>query len=223
MEVKIYNQKGEESGKIKLPESIFNVSWNSNLVHQTAVSLMSNKRRGTAHAKDRSEVSGGGKKPWRQKGTGRARHGSTRSPIWVGGGVTHGPRKEKNYSTKINKKVKSKALYSVLSKKLKEGEILFVDDIKITDPKTKSAKEILNSLSKIDGFDKLNSKKRNTAFLALDGKKESVLKSFRNFGNVGTDESRNLSILPLLQYKYLIISNPEVSLKKLPGMPVKKD
>src|SRR5437868_2291267 len=127
MESKIYNKKGEEAGKIKLPEDIFATQWNADLVHQVVVSMMSNARSSIAHTKTRGEVRGGGKKPWQQKGLGRARHGSSRSPIWVGGGVAHGPRNDKNFDRKINKKMKTKALYTVLSKKMKDNEILFID------------------------------------------------------------------------------------------------
>src|SRR3989344_5026421 len=102
METKLYNQKGDESGKIEIPESIFGLPWNADLVHQVVVSMMSSMRHPIAHTKTRGEVSGGGKKPWQQKGTGRARHGSTRSPIWVGGGVAHGPRNDKNFDRKVN-------------------------------------------------------------------------------------------------------------------------
>src|SRR3989338_4393818 len=128
MEAKVYTQDGKESGKVKLPEDVFNLPWNSDLVHQVVVSMESNARVTVAHTKDRSEVSGGGKKPWKQKGTGRARHGSIRSPLWIGGGVTHGPRNEKNFKKKINKKMKIKALYVVLSEKLRNNEILFLND-----------------------------------------------------------------------------------------------
>src|SRR6185369_11983395 len=107
------------------------------------------------------EVRGGGKKPWQQKGTGRARHGSTRSPIWVGGGVAHGPRKDKNYDRKINKSAKAKAFLTLLSKKFKDGQVLFVESLSFTAPKTKDAKSALVSLSKAKGFEKLSTKRKN--------------------------------------------------------------
>src|SRR5476651_911859 len=139
MEAKIYNQKGVASGNITLPEKVFAAKWRSDLVHQVVQSMRSNKRAGTADTKDRGEVRGGGRKPWKQKGTGRARHGSTRSPIWVGGGVTHGPLAEKNYKRKVSKKMRAQALFSVLSKKLKDKEIIFVESLSLSEIKTKSA------------------------------------------------------------------------------------
>src|SRR4051812_16206027 len=129
MEATVYNQQGKSAGKIKLPEAVFGVPWNADLVHEVVRLMNSNSRTNVAHAKTRGEVRGGGKKPWKQKGTGRARHGSTRSPIWVGGGVAHGPRKDKNFDRKINKKARAKALYTILSRKFKDGEILFVDSV----------------------------------------------------------------------------------------------
>jgi len=128
MKVKVYNWEGKEIDTTEVPEKLFGLKWNDDLVHQVATALRANLRRTIADTKDRSEVRGGGKKPWRQKGTGRARHGSSRSPIWVGGGITHGPLSEKNYSQKINKKMKAKAFFTVLSRKLSDGEVVFVSD-----------------------------------------------------------------------------------------------
>jgi large subunit ribosomal protein L4 len=159
---KVYSVDGKEVKSISLPDNIFDLKWNADLVHQVATSILSNKRAATAHTKNRGEVSGGGKKPWKQKGTGRARHGSTRSPIWVGGGVAHGPRNEKDYSKKINYKMKAKALYVVLSEKLRKGEILFLDDMKTT--KTKDASKVFQNLSKLEGFERLKSTKKNKSF-----------------------------------------------------------
>ncbi|TSC61360.1 MAG: large subunit ribosomal protein L4 [Parcubacteria group bacterium Gr01-1014_107] len=216
MDAKVFSEQGEERGKVELPERIFGLPWNSDLVHQVVVSMLSRKRKGTAHVKDRGEVSGGGKKPWRQKGTGRARHGSIRSPIWVHGGITHGPNKEKNYYKKVNKKARAQALYAILSRKLKDKEILFIDSLDIPQPKSRMAKETLGKLSAIPGFEGMSEKKRNSALIALEEKKEVISKSFRNFGNVTVEEIRNLNPLTLLQYKYLVINNPEKALKKIP-------
>ncbi len=214
METKIYNQKGKETGKIHLPEEIFGLSWNADLVHEVVTSLLSSARTPVAHTKTRSEVSGTGKKPWQQKGTGRARHGSRRSPIWVGGGVAHGPRNDKNYDRKINRKVKAKALATVLSAKYKDGEIIFVDSLSFDAPKTKDAKEVLSNLSKA-GFEKLLTKKKNSAVVALGTKNRNTEKSFSNMKNVSVTEARNLTVLDILSSKYLVIENAEAALKTL--------
>ena len=215
MEAKIYNTKGTESGKITLPEAVFAVPWNADLVHQVVTSMMTNARQSIAHAKTRGEVRGGGKKPWRQKGTGRARHGSTRSPIWVGGGVTHGPRNDKNYARKVNKKMKAKALFTILSKKFKDGELLFVDSMSIKEPKTKEATGLLKALSGINGFEKLATKKNNAAIIALSKKDSATEKSFQNIGSVLMDEARNLNPVLILNYKFMVFVNPEESIKFL--------
>jgi large subunit ribosomal protein L4 len=170
--------------------------------------MMGNQREPIAHVKTRGEVRGGGKKPWKQKGTGRARHGSSRSPIWVGGGVTHGPRNDKDYSRKINKKMKSKALAVILSQKVREGEILFVDNLKIDMPKTKDAKNVLTTFGKIKGFEKISGKRKNAAFIALDSKDKNTEKSFRNIGSVTVLEARNMNPLLLLNNKFLVVVNP---------------
>ncbi len=217
MEATIYNQKGKQTGKIQLAENVFGLPWNADLVHQVVTSMMSSQRTPVAHTKNRGDVSGGGKKPWQQKGTGRARHGSTRSPIWAHGGVTHGPRNDKNYDRKINKKMKAKAFYTILSAKYKDGQIIFVDDISFRTPKTKEAKDVLSSLSKISGYETLLSKKNNSAILAFSKKDSATEKSFHNFNNVLVDEVRNLNPVDLLNYKYLIIENPEKSLAQISG------
>src|SRR3990167_443944 len=152
MEAKIYNKNGVEAGSIELPAKVFAAKWRSDLVHQVVEGMRSNKRAGTADTKDRGEVRGGGRKPWKQKGTGRARHGSSRSPIWVGGGVTHGPLAEKNYKRKISKKMRAQALFSVLSRKLKDGEIIFIDSLVMSGISTKNGVEVMKNLAKVSGF-----------------------------------------------------------------------
>lgn len=211
MEATIYNQKGTEAGKVKLPENIFGLPWNESLVHQVVTSMMGNERTPVAHTKTRGEVSGTGIKPWRQKGTGRARHGSRRSPIWVGGGIAHGPRNDKDYSRKINKKMKTKALFTVLSRKFKDSELIFLDDISLKAPKTKEARNIISSLSKVKEFGSIG-KRKNAAFIALQSKNENASKSFNNFGNLEVGQVKDLNALDLLQYKYLVMTNPEKSI-----------
>lgn len=214
MEASVYNQDGKSTGKVSIPEGIFDLPWNADLVHEVVRLMNSNYRTPIAHTKTRGEVRGGGKKPWKQKGTGRARHGSTRSPIWVGGGA-HGPRNDKNFERKINKKAGVKALLTVLSRKFKEGEILFLDEVKMPAPKAKEAKSVLVSLSKIKGYEKLATKPKNAAIIAIPEKKEAVMKSFGNFGNVSIEEFRNINPVSVLNHKYLIISSPESAIKFL--------
>jgi large subunit ribosomal protein L4 len=211
----VYNQTGKELESITLPANIFGLPWNADLVHQVMVSLMSNKRASIAHTKDRSEVSGGGKKPWKQKGLGRARHGSTRSPIWVKGGVAHGPRNEKDYSRKVNKKMKAKVLFTILSKKFKDNEVFFLDTLKSPEPKAKAGLNILKNLSTIKGCENILSKKKNSAYITVIKKEANITRSLNNFGNLTVDEFRNINPLDILKYKYLIIENPNEALKFL--------
>jgi len=215
MEAKIYNIKGKESGKIEVPENIFGLKWNADLVHQVVTSMLTDSRIPYAHTKDRGEVRGGGKKPWKQKGTGRARHGSTRSPIWIGGGVAHGPRNEKNFDRKVNRKAKAKAIATILSAKMKDGEILFVDTFGMGAPKTKEAKETIKNLATVAGFATLRTKRKNTAYVLTSSKDTNVEKSFSNFSNFNVKEIRNINPVDLLSKKYLIIENPEASIKIL--------
>jgi large subunit ribosomal protein L4 len=218
---KVYNQSGKEVGEVNLPGNVFGLSWNADLVSQVINSMLSDSRVIYAHTKTRGQVSGGGKKPWQQKGTGRARHGSTRSPIWVHGGIAHGPNGLKNYGRKINKNMKAKALYTILSRKLKDGEILFVDKFEISKPKTAEAIGILKSLSKIKTAGDIFTKKNNSAIIAISGKKAAFEKSFSNIGNVEVDEVRNINPVDLLNMKYLVIENPEDSIKFIAGKMTK--
>lgn len=220
METKIYSNSGKEKGTINLPEEMFGLKWNADLVHQVVVSMISNKRSGTADTKGRGEVRGGGRKPWKQKGTGQARHGSIRSPIWVGGGVTHGPLAEKNYKRKINKKMRVKALYTVLSEKFKNGQVLFVEDLEIKDSKTKSAQSIINAFSKIKGFEKLGGK-NPAALLTIPKRDESVMRAVSNIPTVNLEYMKDINPAQVLAYKYLIISSPEESVKILSSRSVK--
>jgi large subunit ribosomal protein L4 len=217
----VYNQSGKEVGEVKLPGNIFGLSWNADLVSQVVTSMLSDSRVIYAHTKTRGQVSGGGKKPWRQKGTGRARHGSTRSPIWVHGGIAHGPNGLKNYGRKVNKLMKAKALYTILSRKFKDGEVLFVDKFEISKPKTVEALGILKSLSKIKTASDLFSKKNNSAIIAISSKKPALEKSFANIGNVEVDEVRNINPVDLLNSKYLVIESPEDSIKFIAGKMTK--
>jgi large subunit ribosomal protein L4 len=215
MEAKIYNQKGEDAGKISLPEKVFSAKWRADLVHQVVEGMRSNKRAGTADTKDRGEVRGGGKKPWKQKGTGRARHGSSRSPIWVGGGVTHGPLAEKNYKRKISKSMRAQALFSVLSKKLKDGEIIFVDSLELSPISTKTATLVVKKLEKAAGIKSVSASKKSRILTALYGRNEKAEKSFRNIAALEIVFLKNLNPLDVLNHRYLLIENPAASIKFL--------
>jgi large subunit ribosomal protein L4 len=203
MKAIVYNTEGKEVGSTLLPKEIFDVTMNSDLVHQVAVSQSANLRQGSAHSKDRSEVSGGGKKPWRQKGTGRARAGSSRSPIWKGGGVTFGPRNTKDYKKEIPKKMRRKALFMVLSQKARENSLIVLDELKFEKAKTKEMAIILNNLP-IKG----------TSLLALPDYDKNLILSVRNIPKVLTIEARNLNVLDLLNSKYLIFSKEVVKTLK---------
>jgi len=196
MITKVYNQEGKEVSELKLNEAIFDLPWNADLVHQAVRTASANKRQVLASTKDRSEVSGGGRKPWRQKGTGRARHGSIRSPIWKGGGITFGPTKERNFKLKINKKMARKAFLTALSTKAKDSELLVLDDLKLSAPKTKEMSKIMKNFPQV-----------KTSLLVLAGKKDENLKrAGRNLPNLRIINIDNLNILDILKYKHLIFT-----------------
>lgn len=211
MKATIYNQDGKQVKDMELADAVFGLPWNEDLVHQVIVAMRANMRTPIAHVKNRGEVAGSGIKPWRQKGTGRARHGSKRSPIWVGGGISHGPRKDRDYSQKINKKMKKKALYTILSQKLRDNQLMFLNKIVLAKPKTKDAAEIIKSLAKVENFGRLVTKKKNRVILALPFKDEGAAKSFRNIPGLTVTEARNINPLDLINYQYAIFVDPETS------------
>jgi len=196
MKYPVYNQEGKEEGEITLPREIFEVKLNADLVHQIVISQMGNKRQISAHTKNRAEVRGGGKKPWKQKGTGKARVGSTRSPLWKGGGVTFGPRKDKIYEREIPKKMRKKALFMVLSEKAKNSQIVILDKLEMDAPKTK---KIAMSLSKLPC-------KSQSLLIALAKYDKNTFLSARNLKKTGISEARNLNIVDLMTYKYLLMT-----------------
>lgn len=201
MESVVYNDKAEKIGTVDLPQKIFGVKWNPELVHQVIVSYMANRRVKGAHVKDRSLVSGGGRKPWRQKGTGRARHGSIRSPLWKGGGVTHGPAGGRNLKKKINKKMAEKALYTVLSAKARDREIVVVDSIAIDQPKTSLGALMFKNFSALQGLE--ISKKGKKALVIIPKKNDALLRTLRNLPYAHVHEARNLNAYEALRYKYI--------------------
>ena len=215
MEATVFSQEGKKAGSIALPERVFGARWNPDLVHQVVVAMQANARIPFAHTKNRGEVRGGGKKPWQQKGTGRARHGSIRSPLWRKGGVTFGPRSDTVFAKGLPKNMRIRALFSVLSRKFKDGEILFVDKLSFDAPKAAEAKKTMLTLAGIDGFGKIGTKKKNTLLVALPSRNDAVEKSFRNFGNVTVDETRNLNPVAVLGHSYLAIVAPSESIEVL--------
>ena len=199
LKTKLYNLEGKETGEVKLPESVFGVELNDDLIHQAVVAQMANARKVLADTKDRSEVRGGGKKPWKQKGTGRARHGSIRSPLWKGGGATFGPTTDRNFSKRINKKMKTKALFMVLSSKLKDDELVVVENIELKKASTKKMKDILSKLP-------LSGK----VLISMDKKNTNIFNSVKNIPNTSMIASDSLNIVDLLKNKMLVINKKGV-------------
>lgn len=208
MKTDTYNLKGEKVGTAELPERIFDVPWKPALVKQVFAGEQANSRHPWAHSKTRGEVSGGGRKPWRQKGTGRARHGSTRSPLWVGGGVSHGPRAERDFSVKINKKMRRGALFSLLSKKLKDKELVLVDNFNLHDAKTKEVFSVFKNLREKSKVYRIGEKGGRT-IVALP-KESNISRAARNLPFVSSVEPRNLNIVGLLNNKYLVLDKSSI-------------
>lgn len=191
----LYNMNGEKVGEIELPEKIFGVPVNPDLVHFAAVVQSANGRQVLAHTKDRGEVSGGGKKPWKQKGSGRSRHGSSRSPIWRHGGVTFGPTKERNFGKKINKKMKQNAVSMMLSSKVADKELIVLDQFALPEPKTRLMAELLKKLP-------INGK---STLVALSARDKNILLAAKNLPSVKTVMVNDVNVGDLLGYKYLLM------------------
>jgi len=204
LKVKVYNLEGKEVDELKLDSAIFGVEINPALVHQVVTAQQANSRLTLAHTKTKGEVRGGGRKPWRQKGTGRARHGSRRSPLWIGGGVTFGPRTERNYAQKINKKMKRKALLMGLTDKVKEENLIVVDKLEMPEIKTKNLVKILN---------KLPAKKAISTLIVLAAKDEKIVKSAQNLSKIKTILADSLNVVDILQYQTMIID--KAGIKKI--------
>ncbi|NLO10601.1 MAG: 50S ribosomal protein L4 [Clostridiales bacterium] len=196
--VTVYNIEGKKVDTIELNDSVFGVDINENLVHRAVVSQLANKRQGTQSAKTRAEVSGGGRKPWRQKGTGHARQGSIRSPQWKGGGVVFAP-KPRDYSFKMNKKEKTLALKSALTSRVNAEKLLVLDQFGFDEIKTKRMKEVLDNL------------KVNKALIVLDKKDDKVALSARNLPNVRAILSNSINVYDILKYDTLVITKDAVA------------
>lgn len=211
MQTKLFNQLGENIGEAELPEKVFGLKLKPILMKQVLDSLSANSRQVLAHTKGRGEVRGGGKKPWRQKGTGRARHASIRSPIWKGGGVSFGPKKERNFKKKINKKMKRQALFMSLSSKVKDNEFLMLDNLKFENPKTKEAFNILKNISSaMEGY-RFGKKLQDSVLVVLPKKDVGAQRAIRNLPFAEVSTANDLNIRKILEKKYLIMLKDSVS------------
>ena len=196
--VSVYNMEGKEVGTMELNDAVFGAKVNEHLVHQAVVLQLANNRQGTQKAKTRSEVSGGGRKPWRQKGTGHARQGSTRAPQWTGGGVVFAPV-PRDYSFKMNKKEKRAALKSVLTSKVQENNFIVLDELKLTEVKTKEMKKVLDNL------------KVEKALVIIGDDSDNVVLSARNIAGVQTASVNTINVYDLLKYNTVIATKSSVA------------
>lgn len=200
LKTKVYNSEGKENGEIKLDPKFFDIKINPVVVQQVVEAYVANKRQVLAHTKVMSDVRGGGKKPWKQKGTGRARHGSSRSPIWKGGGVTFGPRNNRNFTKKINKKVKVKALSMVLTDKLQNDKLRVLDEIKLDNRKTKDLLKVIKNI-------KLDNQK---VLIGLGEKNINIQDSAKNVEKIKVMPADSLNVYTLLKYENLILTKAAI-------------
>ena len=196
--VSVYNMEGNQVGDIELNDAVFGVEVNNHLVHMAVVNQLANNRQGTQSAKTRSEVSGGGRKPWKQKGTGHARQGSTRAPQWTGGGIVFAP-KPRDYSFKMNKKEKQLALKSALTSRVQENKFIVVDEIKLEEAKTKKFAEALNNL------------KVSKALVVLNENDANVVRSAKNIPTVKTALTNTINVFDILKYDTVVIDKAAVA------------
>ncbi|HUO75771.1 MAG TPA: 50S ribosomal protein L4 [Candidatus Paceibacterota bacterium] len=204
MDITVYNPGGSKKATLSAPDRLFKAKMNADLVYQVATIQMSNMRTVIAHAKTRAEVAGGGKKPWQQKGTGRARHGSIRSPLWVGGGVSHGPSKDVNFKKKLGKSQQRAALASVLSSRVAEGNFLVTQSFEVASGKTKDAVKLIGSLTA--GFPKYTAGGRILLVLAGEAQDAATRRATDNIPHVQTIRAADLNTLTLLSFPYIIAS-----------------
>ena len=207
LKIKVYNKSAEIVKELDLTSKVFGVKANSELLHQAMIAQRANERQVLAHTKDRSEVSGGGKKPWKQKGTGRARSGSSLSPIWIGGGVTFGPTKDRNFKVKINQKMKQKAIFMALSDKVNASVMVVLDNLQFAEYKTKDFNKLLDSLEQ-----KVLNTNRRDILIINEAKEEKVKYSARNLEGVKIINVENVNLIDLLNYKNLLLSENVVSI-----------
>lgn len=200
MNINVFNLKGEKVGTVDVPERIFGVEPNEGLVHEAVVAQMVNARSVIAHTKDRGEVRGGGRKPWKQKGTGRARHGSRRSPLWSGGGVTFGPTSERVFGVKMNRKARRKALYMVLSDKVAHERFVVVDDLVLETPKTSVMVSALQALPQANG----------RTLIVVDAANEAVRLGARNVPKTETIAPNSLNVVDVLKAARMVISRSDL-------------
>jgi len=198
--VKVYNQEGKATGEIELKPELFEVATNPALIHQVVIALQAGMRDPIAHAKDRSEVRGGGRKPWRQKGTGRARAGSIRSPLWKGGGVTFGPTKDRNFSKKVNRKVRQKALVMTLSDKVAHDRLIVVESLKLPELKTKAF---------IDFYNKLPVSGKKTLVITGPEDKE-IQRAVNNVPKVDMIAATSLNVVAILDHEYILLAKDTI-------------
>ncbi len=200
-EVKVYNWQGKDAGTMTVPDALFAVAVNPNVVHDVIVAQDANSRVILSHTKDRSQVSGGGKKPWKQKGTGRARHGSSRSPIWIGGGVTHGPLAERNFSQKVNKKTKRTALAMVLSDKLQDGAFIAVEDFAFPEGRTKFAAEMRKALPGSGG----------SALVIVSKEDVAAKRAVRNLPKTTVIHAHSMNVRDAAKYRTILASKAAIA------------